>query len=597
MGEKNSEIKKVSLTDAIKNINSNKYILPPFQRDFVWSREQIENLFNSIYCGHPFGSLLFWKINVKKGAKNPPLMKEFFYKFIQNFKKGFKDISHYRSNLLRGEDYWVVLDGQQRLTSLNIGLLGSYKEIKYNKEREFHLYMRIDTSEDIKNPFKFINKDYSHSDTFFIDEKSEQKWLRVKDIYEDNLIGLKKDNKDVILTLDEEEKIDNFKKKLDNLKIVFFELENFEYDEATDIFVKVNSLGTVLEISDILNSITISSWKTINSKEQFKELESFVEKHGFKINTNYIVKAINFLWHNEVRFQIQGFTNFISTIEDKWEDIKEAIKDTFKLMEFFGHNKDTLGGYHVTLPVLYYLYHKSIKNPNTSVSFEKDRNSIKRWINSAIILKIFSSSSSDTILSNIRKVFTERTTREECQNNGKTFLYSSSSLKYVSLKENIAEFPAEELKKALDEDWIITDEYLQKLLVETKKGSRYSLPILSLLYPNYNMNIDFEQDHLHCINHYDKLANEFKDDKDNEKLYDSIVNLQLLTKSDNTSKGDKELKKWIEEQTKEYSVTEKNEFLDKHLIPQDVSFDEKDVEVFFKKRKELLVKKLKEVLM
>ena len=194
-------------------------------------------------------------------------------------------------------------------------------------------------------------------------------------------------------------------------------------------------------------------------------------------------------------------------------------------------------------------------------------------------------------------MFTERTTREECQNNGKTFLYSSSSLKYVSLKENIAEFPAEELKKALDEDWIITDEYLQKLLVETKKGSRYSLPILSLLYPNYNMNIDFEQDHLHCINHYDKLANEFKDDKDNEKLYDSIVNLQLLTKSDNTSKGDKELKKWIEEQTKEYSVTEKNEFLDKHLIPQDVSFDEKDVEVFFKKRKELLVKKLKEVLM
>ena len=82
---------------------------------------------------------------------------------------------------------------------------------------------------------------------------------------------------------------------------------------------------------------------------------------GFNINTNYIVKAILFLYHSDVRFQIQGFTDFITTIEDKWENIKSSILETFSLMKCLGLSNSTLGGYNVTLPVLYYIHHSLYK--------------------------------------------------------------------------------------------------------------------------------------------------------------------------------------------------------------------------------------------
>jgi len=66
--------------------------------------------------------------------------------------------------------------------------------------------------------------------------------------------------------------------------------------------------------------------------------------------------AILFLYHKDVRFQIQGFTSFISDtnldLEGQWDTISTAIEDTFTLLKSFGINHKTLGGYNVTLPVL-----------------------------------------------------------------------------------------------------------------------------------------------------------------------------------------------------------------------------------------------------
>jgi len=52
----------ITIARAIENIQSNQYILPAIQREFVWSDEQIERLFDSLMRGYPIGSFLFWKI-------------------------------------------------------------------------------------------------------------------------------------------------------------------------------------------------------------------------------------------------------------------------------------------------------------------------------------------------------------------------------------------------------------------------------------------------------------------------------------------------------------------------------------------------------
>ena len=527
------------------------------------------------------------------------LQNESFYSFFQHYNEDKNNIKQQNCSLLPNNDYWVVLDGQQRLTSLNIGLLGSYKKrARYQRKDnpdypEYHLYMQI--SDDVDNPFKFINNQNSRLAQCFTDEKTGQKWLLVRTIFYANK------TRDMVrpfnLSDKEEDRVDELKEKLNNLNIEFSEITGFDYNEATGIFVKVNSGGTVLEMSDILNSIIVSTWKKVNAKEEFKELTEMIVRLGFNINTNYIVKAILFLYHSDVRFQIQGFTDFITTIEDKWENIKSSILETFSLMKYLGLSNSTLGGYNVTLPVLYYIHHRQLKNLTTTPSFSNDKACIKRWILSAIILKIFSGSS-DTTLRLIRSVFVGKASRENCEKDGSAFLYSSfvSESVLLPLKQGLSEFPAEEIKKELTDDWYVSDESLERLLLETQKGDRYSLPILSLLYPNYDVNaVIYEQDHLHPWNRYNEMPGVFKANKESKKQYNSVVNLQLLQKEANIQKSDIPLKKWVESQTKGLNDVARKEFLESHLIPY-VSLEEADIVGFLDERLKMLVNRLKNVL-
>ena len=72
----------ITIYDAIKNISSRKYLLPAIQREFVWSKEQIKRLSDSIMRGYPIGSFLFWKVS-KESVK-----KYLFYEFIYSLSSG-----------------------------------------------------------------------------------------------------------------------------------------------------------------------------------------------------------------------------------------------------------------------------------------------------------------------------------------------------------------------------------------------------------------------------------------------------------------------------------------------------------------------------
>ncbi len=574
------------------NYLSGRYILPSFQRDYVWKMEQIEELFNSIYRGYPFGTMLLWRINSNGDS---PLLNETFYQFLFHYHEEKSNKAQNKISLLPNVDYWVVLDGQQRLTSLNIGLLGSYsKRARYQRKNnpdypEYKLYMLI--SKDVENPFKFLKvSDIPTVSDCFPDKTTGEKWLLVKRIF---MADKARDLTRLFnLSYDEEDRVTDFKESLNNLKIEFSEMTGFNYNEATRVFVKVNSGGTVLAMSDILNSIIVSTWKKEKAKEAFKDLSEKVANMGFSINTNYIVKSILFLHHVDVRFQIQGFEDFVVGVEKKWPDIKTAIIETFSLLKSYGLNHSTLGGYNVTLPILYYLYHRHIQNPATAAAFAKDKQEVKKWLLSAILMKVFGGSS-DSTLRTVRSVFTQKKDIQKLNAGDGNPLYSTSASDYVILpmKQGITSFPSGEIKLALGDEWYISDETIAKLVTETQKGDRYSLPILSLLYPDYDLTaVEYEQDHLHPMARYQQLPSGFAT-KENKPLYNSILNLQLLQKTPNIQKGDKPLKDWVNEQTQ---GKDKKTFLDEHLIP-DV-LEEKDIADFFDKRKELLVEKLQNAL-
>ncbi len=134
----------ITIGKALERIHHHDYVLPAIQREFVWQTDQIARLFDSLLQGYPIGSFLFW--NVEK-----PHSKEYvFYGFMTNYhQKNNKHLS--RLDLAEPRPLTAILDGQQRLTALNIGLLGSHAEKLPRKWAdnasaypERKLYLRLD---------------------------------------------------------------------------------------------------------------------------------------------------------------------------------------------------------------------------------------------------------------------------------------------------------------------------------------------------------------------------------------------------------------------------------------------------------------------
>lgn len=109
----------ITIREALNKIQSNKYLLPAIQREFVWKSEQIENLFDSLMNDYPIGSFLFWNVEKPRDYR--------FYKFIQKYNQKYQNHNEL-INLADNQEIIAILDGQQRLTALCIGLLGTYTE-------------------------------------------------------------------------------------------------------------------------------------------------------------------------------------------------------------------------------------------------------------------------------------------------------------------------------------------------------------------------------------------------------------------------------------------------------------------------------------
>ena len=97
--------------------------MPAIQREFVWGPEQIVRLVDSLMRGYPVGSFPSWEVQPATAQSYT------FYEFLTHFHERDKPFAD-KATVLSGSGTTAVLDGQQRLTSLNIALYGSFAEKK-----------------------------------------------------------------------------------------------------------------------------------------------------------------------------------------------------------------------------------------------------------------------------------------------------------------------------------------------------------------------------------------------------------------------------------------------------------------------------------
>lgn len=260
----------LTIKDALEDVSKNLYVLPAIQREFVWKPEQICRLFDSLMQGYPFGTFLFWKVEPDKSAQFK------FYGFVQNYHE--RDAAHCPElGTLPNRELTAVLDGQQRLTALNVGLRGSVALKEPNKrwtnpnafpKKTLHLDL-LATNEDDDGgnlySFRFLEPQkaandvtslwYPVPDILSVSNASKlSQWLFAK--FQARGIG-----SDEVLFNTASDSLHRLYQIVHTVpNLTFFTEKSQELDRVLRIFIRMNSGGTVLSYSDLLLSIAVAQW-------------------------------------------------------------------------------------------------------------------------------------------------------------------------------------------------------------------------------------------------------------------------------------------------------------------------------------------------
>ena len=131
----------ITIYEAMKNIENGKYVMPAFQRQYVWSIEQIEKLWDSILLDYPISNFLFWHIDDKNVTWDT-----YFCHFLKqatfNSRKQSDDVNFPINSIDFSYTDIAILDGQQRLTSLFLSLFGeTYLRPRYSNKNSGVMYV------------------------------------------------------------------------------------------------------------------------------------------------------------------------------------------------------------------------------------------------------------------------------------------------------------------------------------------------------------------------------------------------------------------------------------------------------------------------
>lgn len=553
MGYKNETINKVVI-----EISKNKYVLPVIQREMVWTPEQIENLFDSIMSGYPIGSMLFWSYN------RTPESKYKFYKFLNKYDQ--YENNHNEEFDTKGiEEISAILDGQQRLTALYLGLKG-YLNLhiarhRWDKAENFEkkylyinlLYKQDKSSENISNKYEFRFK--TEESVYKENLTCNYYWFKVGEILDF------KSNKDYRKILGEyyyqasDDKKDHigdifqdlYKKLMEEPVINYFEVNTEEFDRVLQIFVRINSGGTSLGYTDLLMSIISNSWQEARDKID-ETLKSINSDYGFDIPKDIFLRGCLFLSDLKLTFKVENFDyDNVVKIKNNFQEIVKYIKMACGIFKDFGYSKENLRSNLIILPLAYFFYFNKY-----SILDEADQKLILKWIQLSILNGVFGGQTTQ-YLEKLRSI----------------------------IKNNVNNtFPLAEIQKAsltINKYMTIEENILEEFIDKARYGTQNSWTILTMLYPSlaYGDKI-FHEDHIYPSS---KLSKEQLDNGGN-----FVANLQLLESKKNIEKHDAMPEVWLREYCPKVNKTI-SEYKSENFIPN-IELTIENFDIYIQKRKE-----------
>ncbi|GAA7336478.1 DUF262 domain-containing protein [Helicobacter pylori] len=556
-----------SIKEVVDELNV-RYFLPDIQREYVWLKKadekKIEQLFDSILRGYPIGSFLFWKLQkediAKSDEQDSDKLNFQLYQFITNYDERKPHNEKIRIEQIKRDDLSIVLDGQQRLTSLYIGLKGTRtlkkKNAKINNPNAYEekrLYLNLKHQPNMDNPednyqFEFHAKKPENDEKHF--------WFKVGDILELESVWNYADKHDI--KGDALKLLETLNKAVHDKQLIsFFEETEKNLNKVLNIFIRVNSGGVKLSYSDLLMSVLTASFSS-DIREKMNELVDTLKDKGFpNVGQDQVLKTCLLLIGKDTTFELKNFNKKnIKEIEENWEKITESIYNATKLLKTFGY-ANYLGSAYILSSLAYFYF----LNPKMN---ENDKEQALKFVRNAQITSYFTPST-DTKLNNIANSMKDVKTFE-------------------SFNHNLAKRQTSPLK--------ITNDAIEEMMCSSSHALVF--PILQILYPNLNYKTTiFHIDHI-----YPKSKFNDKNKKLNKDFYkwgNYLFNLQLLEGAENSAKKDKDPEMWLKEEYKDERAIE--EYKKRNYIDPNLKLEWENIKEFREKREEAIITKLKEVLL
>ncbi len=331
-----TEIQTLSFIGLISDIKSGKIRIPEFQRDYIWSPDQIVDLLDSVYHGYPVGSVLIWKTTDRLNERNPLGL---------------------TTTTQRSSETQYLLDGQQRLISLyailHNNLNQSSRLAKYIfyfnlKDGKFYFYKKTDLNTVREKP------------------KIEDNFVAMPDLLEINYQNRSSSPKAQLIT-----KFSGQPKQLQTFIGLANQFSNLEFPTiltsqdlpvACKIFERLNNTGTQLTIVDLMVAVTYNT--TFNLRTKLNDLISSLESNNFAISEKSVLQCAAAI--NKKEINRESIIESRSNIASNWKKTTQAIRLS---LDFVRDECSVISGdflpYEIVLaPLSYFFYKKGNRRLN-----------------------------------------------------------------------------------------------------------------------------------------------------------------------------------------------------------------------------------------
>ncbi|QOT16674.1 DUF262 domain-containing protein [Paenarthrobacter sp. YJN-5] len=569
----------MSIAKALRQIQENKLILPAIQREYVWKPTQIIRVFDSIMRGYPVGSFLSWKVL-------PATVSEFkFYGFMKDY-SAFNNRHNPVVDIPTDREVIAVLDGQQRLTSLNIGLRGTYAYKVHggwaNKpwsypERRLYLNLLDEAPENelgLKYHFQFLTK----TDIDAAADDESKSWLPVSEIFDAA-------EPSAMMMIPAKYGVGNNLKAMElasklweaihhSASLHFYEEDVQDIERVLDIFVRVNSGGTVLSYSDLLLSIATAQWEGDARAAVHGLVDSLNQTgNGFNFSRDTILKSGLVLADiGDIGFKVKNFsTPNMAKLEAGWDVMSTSLHVAVGLLSDFGLSGGALTADSVLIPVAYYVHRRKLGHAyRESPASRQDREALRSWVLRSLIVRGVWGSGLDTLLRDLREVIKA---------------------------QGASGFPVSAIEQAMalrGKSLAVTDALVDDILT-LEYGKARTFAVLAALFPHVDTRNLFHVDHVFPAARVNKKVLARLKNPDGTPLFtpesieelvskrDRLPNLQLLPGLENIGKSDKAPDDWL---AAEYpSPDNRSAFLERHALPSPLPHSVDEFTAFFEQRR------------